>query len=495
MSASLHLEGVRFAWRVPVLDDVSVSFTPGWTGLVGANGAGKTTLLRLLAGELPCAGRRTEPPQLSVLRLRQRLDEPDEDVLALGLAWDKSALRWQSRLRLHPDQLDRWSSLSPGERRRWQVGAALWRRPEVLLLDEPDNHLDASARDELVAALRRFVGIGVVVSHDRSLLDALTTRTAVLRDGQLRLLDLPYSEARQVLADEDAQRLDTLNRAQQAVRQARRQAHRARERQQAASRSRSLRHAKVHDHDATSDANKYRTQRAEASHSRTAGRQQTHLDRAQQALGEVERPRDLGGTLQIEHSVADRSTLVSLRVETLWAGQTALLSPVDLTVERGARCWLSGDNGAGKSTLLSALVAACPLPPERVLYLPQELDRTQTQALVARLHALPPDRRGRLLQLVATLGVDPARLLQTEAPSPGEARKLALALGLTDDRWLLALDEPTHHLDLPAREQLQAALRRYPGALLLISHDPVLGAALCAERWHLAGGRLQSTAM
>jgi ATPase subunit of ABC transporter with duplicated ATPase domains len=87
------------------------------------------------------------------------------------------AARIRGRLALDPAAIARWTSLSLGERKRWQIGAALVETPNVLLLDEPTNHLDTRARELLVAALARFRGIGVVVSHDRALLDALTEMT------------------------------------------------------------------------------------------------------------------------------------------------------------------------------------------------------------------------------------------------------------------------------------------------------------------------------
>jgi ATPase subunit of ABC transporter with duplicated ATPase domains len=95
-----------------------------------------------------------------------------------------------------------------------------------------------------------------------------------------------------------------------------------------------------------------------------------------------------------------------------------------------------------------------------------------------------------VLQLLAALGVAPARLLASRRPSPGEARKLQLALGLGLEAWVLVLDEPTNHLDLPSIERLEAALAAWPGALLLVSHDEAFADRLTGAAWHVASGRV-----
>jgi ATPase subunit of ABC transporter with duplicated ATPase domains len=95
-----------------------------------------------------------------------------------------------------------------------------------------------------------------------------------------------------------------------------------------------------------------------------------------------------------------------------------------------------------------------------------------------------------VLSLVAALGVDPEQLRASAQPSPGEARKLRIALGLGQHAWALVLDEPTNHLDLPSIERLEAALSAYPGALVLVTHDDALAARLTTERWHVEWGRV-----
>ena len=106
------------------------------------------------------------------------------------------------------------------------------------------------------------------------------------------------------------------------------------------------------------------------------------------------------------------------------------------------------------------------------------------------MRSLPPETRGRVLSILAGLGVDPDRLLASECPSPGEARKLWLAWGLAREVWAVVLDEPTNHLDLPSIERLEDTLAEYAGALLLVSHDDALARRVTTTRWAIEDGRV-----
>jgi ATPase subunit of ABC transporter with duplicated ATPase domains len=153
---------------------------------------------------------------------------------------------------------------------------------------------------------------------------------------------------------------------------------------------------------------------------------------------------------------------------------------------------LAGANGAGKTTLLRALVAAARLPPERLPFIPQDATEEDRARVAAEVRALPPDDRGRVLSLVAALGSDPARVLASRRPSPGEARKLLLAAAMGRGAWGLVLDEPTNHLDLPTVERLESALAGWPGALLIVTHDERLGRACTTATWTVAGGMVRT---
>ena len=211
--SSLQLTNISFSYSdsVPLLHGVDLQLERGWYGVVGANGAGKTTLLRIAAGELaPESGTvRVHPPEGTLSYCPQEVGACSDDVGALAHASHKQARRLMGELQLVPAELERWDTLSPGERKRWQVAAALAAAPVVLLLDEPTNHLDADARGLLVRSLERFGGIGLVVSHDRALLEELTTGTIRVHERRTTWYRGPYSTARDTWERVDRERSES----------------------------------------------------------------------------------------------------------------------------------------------------------------------------------------------------------------------------------------------------------------------------------------------
>jgi ATPase subunit of ABC transporter with duplicated ATPase domains len=202
-------------------------------------------------------------------------------------------------------------------------------------------------------------------------------------------------------------------------------------------------------------------------------------------------PADPGRSVFLGFEPCPRPALLSLAAPEVRAGGAVVLRDVQVRLGRTDRVHLQGANGSGKSTLLGALVARAGLPRDRLLVLPQEPGPGAGAALAAEVRTLAPGARGRVLSLVAALGADPARLLATPEPSPGEARKLHLALGLGRHAWGLVLDEPTNHLDLPTVERLEAALAAYPGALLLVCHDAAFAARCTSGAWRIREGRVE----
>ncbi len=484
-----------------LLQDADLQLTAGWTGIVGPNGAGKSTLLSLLAGILPLReGRVLFTPERPLIRLcPQRVDALSDDLRRVAEDPPPHAHRILGELGLWEGQLQRWSTLSPGERKRWQVAAALAAEPDVLLLDEPTNHLDAEATGWLGRALSRFRGIGVLVSHDRALLDGLTTRTVELDgEGGLREFPGPYGAARAAWEAEREQRAQERAEARAAHRKAQRSLQEARQTRASAESSRSVatRMKDKYDSDARTLGADFRAEQAEKRLAKSQAAAKRTESRAADAVATLHVDKPLGAELFADWVPSPRPVLLRLERDALFAGEgpeavRIIEGPLRHYVGRTDRIHLAGPNGAGKTTLLRALLGnEAPASDEGpgssgILHLPQDLSDREVSAAVARLHALPRDARGRVLCFVAALGVEPEHLLATARPSPGEARKLVLAEAMAGGVHALVLDEPTNHLDLPSVERLEALLRQWPGALVLVTHDAQLASATCTVRWEV----------
>lgn len=493
--SAIHFHDLSFHYSkaVPILESTSFSLGRGWTGVVGSNGAGKTTILGLIDGSLSATGGSIllDPPDAIVTHCPQTADTIDLNIEILREAFDGDAQTMVGRLGLDRNDLDRWGTLSPGERKRWQVGGALYRRPDVLLLDEPTNHLDRDARALLLDELHRFGGIGLVVSHDRTVLNDLCRRIVRIEHGRAELWQGSYDSAHRAWTAAEQAEYESYQAVRAQEKKVRRRLADKRRATEAktARHKRNLRQAGVKDKDARSMEKKGRFEGGLRRGSREMSLLRTETERLQEAANRFDLERRLGGDLFFDYAPARRSVL--LRFEgRLVIATLSLLDDVDVTVKRDDRILLSGPNGAGKSTLLRALMAESTLPEESLLYLPQELTESETAALVESIRHLSDERMGRVLGIVGVLGSDPKRVLATDSPSPGEARKLLIALGLGIGAWVLLLDEPTNHLDLPSIERLEAALVAFPGALVVVTHDEEFARRTTRARWDIRGGEL-----
>lgn len=484
---AIHLANLSFSYStaVPILSDASFDLGPGWTGLVGANGAGKSTLLSLMTGDLtPSDGSiDIDPSDALVVLCEQRVDDATDAIEHFAGSWDPESYRLRTRLELDPMTIDRWETLSPGQRKRWQVGAALDRRPDVLLLDEPTNHLDAEARTLLIEALASFTGLGIVVSHDRALLEELTSKTIRVHDATAELWNGSYSAAKAGWEAQHAEVMQNLDRmrSEQAKLERRIDEQRRKSLEKDAKRQKERRSAGKHDLDTRGTAASYKHERGQKTGAQTVSSMTKRLDDVGRTIGAARISRDLGGSISFAHQRAEKEFLARYRGP-VRAGERTLFD-VDLAIRRADRIRLAGPNGSGKTSLINTLIANLAIPKDRVLMLDQEITATEGERWLADIRAMDPATRGSVLSIVATLGADPASLLESAMPSPGEIRKLALAVGLGTAKWLLVLDEPTNHLDLPSVERIQEALTGYEGAVLLVTHDDDLAAATTTTTW------------
>ena len=502
-------------------------------GLVGPNGVGKTTLVRILAGALaPTEGqvvrngpvaylpqqralpggqpeRRTVPTVGDALGLSARLealkrieggstDPADFDVV--GSDWDlvDRAGAELGRLGLAGVALQRpLPSLSGGEATRVALAGLVFDGPDLAILDEPTNDLDADSRRALYGWVESWNGGLLVISHDRALL-ARMERILELSGLGLRTYGGDYAayEAQKAVEEEAAAR--DLAHARKELRKTERDTQAARERQERRS---GRGHRGRLDGGVPKVLLGMRRDNAEATTGRLAEvgdkRISEARDRVDEARGRVEDRDRLGVTLQSTGLHATRKVLEMRAVRYTPAGAAApVLDGVSLTLRGPERVAVTGRNGAGKTTLLrlamgelepNAGTVVLGVPPADVAYLDQRaaLLRSGSTVLECFREANPGlDLTECRYALARYLFAGDEALSRVDTLSGGERIRAALAcsVGASRPPSLLLLDEPTNHLDLDSIRAVEGVLRAYDGALVVVSHDEAFLRAIGVQR-------------
>ncbi|MDF2748971.1 MAG: transporter related [Gaiellaceae bacterium] len=506
--ALVSLNAVRksFGSRT-VLDGLDFLIEPrARVGIVGANGSGKSTLLRLLAGiEEPDAGtvvRRRgvtvsylpqhplgdeRTPLETVRAARPDLAELDRELhrvaAQLGAPELAADLERMARvLRRQEELVERWeaaggpsldgraramlldvgiaeddlalptSALSGGQRKLIALAACLAQEPDVLLLDEPEAHLDAVGRSLLERLLAGFDGAAIVVSHDRYLLDETVGEIASLDRGRTRVWPGNYSAytlARELELQRQQQAFVTqqkeIERLEAAIRRFKDWAHRV----------------------------------VDERHIKQARNKQRQIDRMEKVERPVLERRRIA--LRLHPHTRGGQRVFELRGVGVQFGEDVVLADVDLTVVHGERVGLVGPNGAGKSVLLKTVVGElAPTegevwvgPSIRIGYLAQDqetLDPHQSPLETVRLAHRCSEGEAVSLLMKFLFPYEQVRR-PNELLSGGERTRLQLLLLMLAAPNLLVLDEPTNHLDIESVEALEAALEEFDGTVAVISHD------------------------
>ncbi|WP_336964322.1 ABC-F family ATP-binding cassette domain-containing protein [Sphingobium aquiterrae] len=497
---NLNAVTVRLGGRV-ILDRATVALPPrSRVGLIGRNGAGKSTLMKAMIGLIdPDDGSVDMPRGTKLGYIAQEAPSgtatPFETVLAADK--EREALTAESETCEDPDRLgeiherlnaiDAYTaparaarilvglgfdeemqgrpldSYSGGWKMRVALAALLFSQPDLLLLDEPSNHLDLEATLWLENFLKSYRATVVVISHERDLLNNVVDHILHLEQGKVMLYPGGYDAF-------ERQRAERL--AQQEAQRTKQQAERE----------------KLQDYIARNSA---RASTAKQAQSRAKA-----LARMQPIAAAMEDP-TLAFTFPNPAEL--RPPLITLDMAAVGYDETPILRRLNMRIDPDDRVALLGRNGNGKTTLARLIAAQLPAMEGGMTtsnkmtvgyftqYQVEELDVTDSPLdhMTRQMKGATP---GAVRAQLGRFGFSGDRAIQKVGSlSGGERARLALALITRDAPSLLILDEPTNHLDVDSREALVQALNAYTGAVVVVSHDRHM-IELVADRLMLVDG-------
>jgi len=485
-----------------LFDGLNLSFSPGEkVALCGRNGTGKSTLLKLITGELkPEQGHIENQGQKTIGLLKQELQEnPDITVrnAMRGVMYEIVSLQQELKdlenalhqKNLQQDELqdlltktqsaherlgyldadkmegklerilsglgfkdhdfDRTvGSFSGGWRMRLELAKLLLLNPDILLLDEPNNHLDIVALAWLEDFLSKYEGTVIVISHDQVFLDKIGKRIVELDRGKIYDYKGNYT-------------------AYKIYRESRREI----EQKEYESQQKQIRHKEM-----LIDKFRYKASKAAFAQSLI-----TELER----MDKLEAPDEEAAEIRLKFRPVVQSGQKVLEAEHLFKsyGDKLVLEDVNLYVERGSKLSFIGANGNGKSTMVR-LICNEILPTSGTLQLGHQVkvgyyaqehseflhkDWTPLETLEADCTA---EMRPLVRKILGSLGLRSDDVDKKIAVlSGGEKARVRLAQLLVQDHNFLILDEPTHHLDIPSKNRLKEAIKSYEGTVLVVSHD------------------------
>jgi ATP-binding cassette subfamily F protein 3 len=476
---------VRLGGRT-IIDRASATVPTGArVGLIGRNGAGKSTLMKVLIGQIePDEGSVDMPRRARLGYIAQEAPTgtatPFETVLAADT--ERAALLVEADTCTDPDRLadvherliaiDAYTaparaariliglgfdeamqaqpldSFSGGWKMRVALASLLFSQPDVLLLDEPSNHLDLEATLWLENFLRGYPGTLIVISHERDLLNNVVDNILHLQGGKVTLYPGGYDSFERQRAERAAQAA-------------------------AAKASQDAQRAKLQDY--------VRRNSARASTAKQAQSRAKMLAKMQPVMAMLEDP---SLTFDFPSPSELRPPLITLDMAAVgYVPETPILKRLNLRIDPDDRIALLGRNGNGKTTLARLLAGQLPAMEGGMTtsgklaigyftqYQVEELAGGDTP-LVHMTRAMTGKTPGAVRAQLGRFGFSGNKATTAVSQlSGGERARLALALVTRDAPHLLILDEPTNHLDVDAREALVQALNDYQGAVILISHD------------------------
>lgn len=494
MSSHITIHNLSYRYpsqSEPIFESLNLHFSKGWTGIVGKNGSGKSTLAKIITRDLlPDEGKVLGYG--SVTTLAQGTEVSMDELETFLDAENTEIGFWKSIFQLRLEKAEHYPFLSYGEKRRVLLAMALSKETEVLILDEPTNHLDAASSKLIRDAIFHYKGIGILISHDRDLLDGVISSCVFLEKNFCTQRSGNYSQGKQEMEREKEERLHNWEQTKRERKKLESELKRRRREASLSHEKRSKKGLDIHDHDGRYQKNLARVSGKDGQ----AGRLKNQIERRTEMSFEKEKlvfdslPEKETIGIHWKLTPPKKKSYCLLDESEINLQWMNLFLPHHLEIRSDSRIAITGNNGSGKSSFLSYLVEFLLNKGIKTLYLPQELEEEDFKRLTLEFQSLSSTAKANVMSSLHRLGSDPKRFAASDSISPGEGKKLFLSLQLESEVEVIVLDEPTNHLDLRSVEALERSLKDWSLPLIMASHDRRFVETLANREWVLENFRL-----
>lgn len=470
-----------------VLDNVNLDICRGEKiGLVGRNGTGKTTLANILTGNLDYDEGHivTSRQQLNIGYLRQRESEPEIHLNSLSNQnINGEFMRIASHLGIK--EIADWSderiqNLSGGEKTKLALAKVWALQPDLVVLDEPTNHMDYEGIKYLISEIGNYPGAVIIISHDRYFLDQTVSKIAELEKGTIQIYPGNYSfyrEAKRKERESKKHIYESQQKEQRKIEEAIKQLRTWSEKAHRESRKKS---------GGMIGGKEYFRKKAKKRDQAVKSQIKRLEKMRESAIARPEKEIEVNFDLKLEGKRGKRiltADSISKSYENL-----ILFEDSSFYINRGEKIGILGPNGCGKTTLIKTILGEEALdkgelfisPSAKIAYISQELPAEEKYSLKDLVKNWHLEKQKYIFDLLVQLGISFDRLSVSLGDlSRGERMKIDIGLAIVGEYDLLVLDEPTNHLDLPSREALEESLIMFPGTIIMVSHDRYLLNEVC----------------